>query len=336
MNGKVFFVFAVQLWMLFGLLPMFGPVPAHEKSAEPTILCKDGNVFVPCPKDLGDVGGATMPSVQQPDSHTLEDLTSTGLEQYVGKNRNNDGGDNVDENSRAENEDAQHTVNHEVKEIGGKKSLDQQFKLKGNDVKRSYITDYSDVNAIAAGALLDLLKETENLRRTPTALTSKFMRSRISAFRKYLKVSSNLKDNWNVHFGTVKQRGILISAGRAGAILNSFVVVHTIRHAVKSKLPIVIAHYGEEEFKAITRKFFEDSFSDIEFIDLEKEDYPEHHVCVIIFCLINLSRHDTELKFPPFPRSQNLMMGTIDANLDIKSKYTRCIKHHSERYVFNI
>jgi hypothetical protein len=139
-----------------------------------------------------------------------------------------------------------------------------------------FLDEEEGTNPIAAGALLDLLKETEPEAGRP--LTVKFMRSRIAAFRKYLKVSRNLKESWNYQFAKSQQRGILIAAGRAGAVLNAYVVMYTLRHGVKSTLPVVIAHYGDSELKKATRDFFQVVFDDLSFLDLETEEYPDHHV----------------------------------------------------------
>ena len=139
-----------------------------------------------------------------------------------------------------------------------------------------YIKDYSQTNQMVAGALLDLLRETQPEPGKP--LSVGFIRSRIEAFRKYLAASKNVRHEWNNKFKNSRQRGIMIAAGRAGAIINSFVVLHTLRHGTNCTLPVVIAHFGDDEFKKTTKTFFKTLYADIEFLDLKEELYPEHHI----------------------------------------------------------
>ena len=143
-----------------------------------------------------------------------------------------------------------------------------------------YVKDFRGTDALAAGYLLDLLKETEPELGKPLSIG--FFRSRIEAFRKYLSVSRSVRDRWNDLFRGAKDQGIIISAGRAGAILNAYVVLHTLRLGTNCSLPVVIAHYGEEEFKKTTREFFVRSFENIEFLDLQRVQYPEHHLSLDI------------------------------------------------------
>ena len=107
-----------------------------------------------------------------------------------------------------------------------------------------YIKDYSQTNQMVAGALLDLLRETQPEPGKP--LSVGFIRSRIEAFRKYLAASKNVRHEWNNKFKNSRQIGIMIAAGRAGAIINSFVVLHTLRHVTNCTLPVVIAHFGDD------------------------------------------------------------------------------------------
>lgn len=141
---------------------------------------------------------------------------------------------------------------------------------------KNYISNYSHTNPMVAGALLDLLRETQPEPGKP--LSVGFLRSRVEAFRKYLAASKSLRDDWNKHFENSRSRGIVIAAGRAGAILNAFVVLHTLRHGANCTLPVVIAHFGEEEFKGTTKRFFKSQYNNVKFLDLKAKKYPGHHI----------------------------------------------------------
>jgi hypothetical protein len=156
----------------------------------------------------------------------------------------------------------------------------KEARYESDPTKQIYIKDFSGTDALAAGSLLDLLKETEPELGKPLSIG--FFRSRAEAFRKYLSVSRSVRDRWNDLFRSAKDQGIVISAGRAGAILNAYVVLHTLRLGTNCSLPVVIAHYGEEEFKQTTREFFRQNFENIEFLDLQRVQYPEHHLSLDI------------------------------------------------------
>lgn len=134
----------------------------------------------------------------------------------------------------------------------------------------------SKAESIASGMLLSLLKTSE-LGRGKT-LSADTLRARVETFRKYLEASNAVRTKWRAHFEIARDRGIVIAAGRAGALLNAYVVLHTLRHGTKCKLPVVLAYYGESEFKQTTRAFFAATFDDVEFVDMEKVPYPDHHV----------------------------------------------------------
>jgi len=269
-----------QLGLLFGLPKQRGgPVIPDDNKGEGTgtILCKDGDSFVPCPRKLRE-------KVEKEHSSKLG--TSVDGEQV-----NDDVVDEAEEGHWAKKGTMSGSEKKEY-ELPGQKlrkpddsrtTKDDSTRFddgssgdKGKQNANVFLDEDAGTNSIAAGALLDLLKETEPEAGRP--LTVKFMRSRIAAFRKYLIVSRNLKELWNDHFAKSQQRGILIAAGRAGAVLNSYVVMYTLRHGVKSTLPVVIAHYGDAEFKKATRDFFQVVFHDLNFLDLETEEYPDHHV----------------------------------------------------------
>ena len=110
------------------------------------------------------------------------------------------------------------------------------------------------------------------------SMSADAFRARVETFRKYLEASDAVRRRWDAHFREARDRGIVIAAGRAGAILNAYVVIHTLRHATGCRLPVVVAHYGEAEFRATTREYFAAAFDDISFVDLEQVEYPTHHV----------------------------------------------------------
>jgi hypothetical protein len=136
--------------------------------------------------------------------------------------------------------------------------------------------DNLPASPVAAEVLLGVLKISEP--QNGKALPEYSLRARIETFRKLLKASHDVRRQWNDHFNQARDRGIVIAAGRAGAIINSYVVLHTLRKGTGSRLPVVLAHYGEEEFKNVTRAYFKATFSDIEFLDLKRLPYPDHHV----------------------------------------------------------
>ncbi len=135
--------------------------------------------------------------------------------------------------------------------------------------------DASD-ESLASRLLLGLLKGSEPTKGKQ--ISSEAFRDRVETFRKYLEASEAVHRRWNAHFDAARDRGIVIAAGRAGAILNAYVVLHTLRHGAGCKLPVVLAYHGEAEFKETTRAFFATPFDDVEFIDLEQVEYPEYHV----------------------------------------------------------
>lgn len=130
--------------------------------------------------------------------------------------------------------------------------------------------------SLASRLLLGLLKGSEPTRGKP--ISAEAFRSRVETFRKYLEASEAVRRRWNAHFGAARDRGIVVAAGRAGAILNAYVVLHTLRQGAGCKLPVVLAYYGESEFKETTRAFFATTFDDVQFLDLEQVAYPDHHV----------------------------------------------------------
>lgn len=132
------------------------------------------------------------------------------------------------------------------------------------------------VESIASRLLLGLLKGSEPLKGKP--ISADAFRNRVETFRKYLGASEAVHRRWSAHFRAARNRGIVIAAGRAGAILNAFVVLHTLRHGAGCKLPVVLAYHGEAEFKETTRAFFATTFDDVEFMDLEQIEYPDHHM----------------------------------------------------------
>jgi hypothetical protein len=131
-------------------------------------------------------------------------------------------------------------------------------------------------DSLAAGVLLGILKSSEPIKGK--SMSADAFRARVETFRKYLEASDAVRRRWDAHFREARDRGIVIAAGRAGAILNAYVVIHTLRHATGCRLPVVVAHYGEAEFRATTREYFAAAFDDISFVDLEQVEYPTHHV----------------------------------------------------------
>ena len=111
------------------------------------------------------------------------------------------------------------------------------------------------------------------------------LKMQISAFRHYLSSSRTLRQKWNKKFNSYVDKGIIVAAGRAGAIYNAFVTLYSLRKGTGCTLPVVVAYYGEKEFKPSTREFFKKWFWNIQFLDLEKLDYPsDHHVrCRMVF-----------------------------------------------------
>lgn len=214
-------------------------------------------------------------SAQHEESHTLHELAGSKDERIV-----------VAENKIPEEHGKPTATNDEIEEndfkakLSGLPTPDKTQHEKNHGalphVSEKYISDYSQTNSMVAGALLDLLRETEPESGKP--LSVGFLRSRIEAFRKYLAASKNVRDDWNNQLKNSRKRGIVIAAGRAGAIINSFVVLHTLRHGTNCTLPVVIAHFGEDEFKKTTKIFFKSLFNDIEFLDLKDQAYPEHHI----------------------------------------------------------
>ncbi len=130
--------------------------------------------------------------------------------------------------------------------------------------------------SLASRLLLALLKGSEPMKGKP--ISTETFRNRVETFRKYLEASEAVRRRWSTHFQAARDRGIVIAAGRAGAILNAYVVLHTLRHGAGCKLPVVIAYHGEAEFRETTRAFFATTFDDVEFMDLEQVEYPDHHV----------------------------------------------------------
>ena len=282
-NNDCCAVVVFQLGLLFGLPKQRGgpAVPGNNNNSqvvrEKEILCKDGDSFVPCPRNLG-----------QKIEHSSRG--ERNVQEQAADTVDVDGEDTV-EGHRARDDTMSGSQKNKEYELPGQKfrqrdylrnkkeesvRFDDASTGKERQNRNTFLDEDEGTNPIAAGALLDLLKETEPEAGRP--LTVKFMRSRIAAFRKYLIVSRNLKKSWNDQFAQSQQRGILIAAGRAGAVLNAYVVMYTLRHGVKSTLPVVIAHYGDTEFKKATRDFFQVVFNDLSFLDLETEEYPDHHV----------------------------------------------------------
>jgi hypothetical protein len=131
-------------------------------------------------------------------------------------------------------------------------------------------------NSVASGVLLGLLKSSEPQMGKSIPIYS--LRARIETFRKHLRASNDVRRQWNTHFNRARDKGIVIAAGRAGAILNAFVVLHTLRRGAGCTLPVVLAYYGDSEFKNTTRAYFKAAFDDVEFLDLQQVEYPVHHV----------------------------------------------------------
>jgi len=111
----------------------------------------------------------------------------------------------------------------------------------------------------------------------------KLFMERLWAFKSFMGQSSALFQEWKKRSKHWRQRGILIPAGRSIAVTNAFVVLHVLRVKIKCRLPVAVAYYGEEELSEATRKLFRASIpnggkGDLDFIDISKMRYPEHHV----------------------------------------------------------
>lgn len=178
--------------------------------------------------------------------------------------------------SRAEAEDA-----HEDADIRDNGNIDIHHRVKAvEDVPPAWTVasglDALEGESLAAGVLLGLLRGSDPTKGKQMAAEA--FRKRVETFRKYLASSEAVERRWALQLSQSRDRGIVIAAGRAGAILNAYVVIHTLRHGTGCKLPVVVAHYGEAEFRDTTRAFFAAAFEDVEFVDLERVEYPSHHV----------------------------------------------------------
>jgi hypothetical protein len=91
----------------------------------------------------------------------------------------------------------------------------------------------------------------------------------INLFDRFLKSSKTVREYWNEHLSNAIERGIVMSAGGSTALVNAFVTIRILR-SVGCSLPVALFHYGEEELSNATRTFFQQNFSRIHFVDLEK------------------------------------------------------------------
>jgi len=136
-----------------------------------------------------------------------------------------------------------------------------------------------DVAAEALGVLL--MSQPEN----DDALEASTIRLRMAAMRAFIASSDELRKGWREHLDASEPRGILVPAGRATAVVNAFVMLHTLRHTVGCRLPVVLAHWGEREIHPGTRLFFSKHIPGIDFLDLSTLPYPSHHVSRTVLTL---------------------------------------------------
>lgn len=113
-------------------------------------------------------------------------------------------------------------------------------------------------------------------------LTLRLMRRRLAAFKEYLWTSKALRREWNSHLSKSRPLGIIVSAGGAKPLMNAFVMLRVLRYSIKTTLPIVLVHYGGEEFTNATKSFFKEHIPDLEFMDVKVQDpvqdWPKHHL----------------------------------------------------------
>jgi hypothetical protein len=62
--------------------------------------------------------------------------------------------------------------------------------------------------------------------------------------------------------------------------MNAFVVLHVLRHTLHCRLPVIVAHFGSEEFSNATKAFFMEHIPDLEFLNIggTPKEWPPHHV----------------------------------------------------------
>ena len=115
-------------------------------------------------------------------------------------------------------------------------------------------------------------------RDLPDESVQHIMRERLWTFRCFMRNNKPLVDHWKAvqHMG--RNKGILIPAGRSIALTNAFVVLYVLRKTLKCQLPVVLAYYGNDEMSTATREYYARNIENLEFMDLAKLPYPEHHV----------------------------------------------------------
>lgn len=113
-------------------------------------------------------------------------------------------------------------------------------------------------------------------------LTLRLVRRRLAAFKEYLWTSKSLRRDWNVHLSNSRPLGIIVSAGGAKPLMNAFVMLRVLRENIKTPLPIVLVHYGDEELTNATKSFFTEFIPNLEFMDVKvndpQQDWPKHHL----------------------------------------------------------
>lgn len=96
-----------------------------------------------------------------------------------------------------------------------------------------------------------------------------------------LESDAALHQAWDKRLEASQPRGIIISAGNKGPIVNAFVVVYVLRHALNCTLPVTLLYYGASELGLGTVPLFRAHDLRVDFVDSSASGYPAHHQPVL-------------------------------------------------------
>lgn len=103
------------------------------------------------------------------------------------------------------------------------------------------------------------------------------MLKRQKALDKLLDTDNRVRRYWNVRLAAAQPRGIVVCAGGSQPLANTFVVLYVLRRVLGCRLPAAILHWGPDEVGSGTAAFFHSHIPGVEFIDVSRAAYPEHH-----------------------------------------------------------
>ncbi len=105
------------------------------------------------------------------------------------------------------------------------------------------------------------------------------MKRRLALLQKMISSSDTLKRHWKKELSTLRDRGIVMSAGGQEQLTNAYASLMVLRQVTQSMLPVVLCHYGDE-IPEESKNWLTQRISRLEFLDLADFPFADYHLPV--------------------------------------------------------